>query len=177
MYAARRYYDDAVDKETKERKLSLNRAKNVYKYFITKGVNSLRMKYIGCGNKFPPVWEMLKTDVLSFLITKARFFISICGISSSKYISLVCTNCGFHRTFQIQLSLIRCCLRQNATQFQLLIRINSCPHFRSRYLGETVTSHRCVIANSWAGNNLECATISSNSPMRCKATCFPSRSR
>lgn len=47
------YYDDAVDKDTHERKLSLNRAKNVYKYLISKGINSLRMKYIGCGNKFP----------------------------------------------------------------------------------------------------------------------------
>jgi hypothetical protein len=52
MYAARRYYDDAVDKETKERKL-FEPSQNVYKYLITKGVNSLRMKYIGCGNKFP----------------------------------------------------------------------------------------------------------------------------
>jgi hypothetical protein len=36
MYAAPRYYDDAIDKETKERKLFELRAKNVYKYLITK---------------------------------------------------------------------------------------------------------------------------------------------
>ncbi|RTY88318.1 OmpA family protein [Flavobacterium sp. RSP49] len=47
------YYRDAIDKRTRERKLSLNRAKNVYKYLINKGVNSLRMHYIGRGNKFP----------------------------------------------------------------------------------------------------------------------------
>ncbi|RTY92602.1 OmpA family protein [Flavobacterium sp. GSP27] len=47
------YYLDAIDKGTRERKLSLNRAKNVYKYLINKGVNSLRMHYIGSGNKFP----------------------------------------------------------------------------------------------------------------------------
>jgi outer membrane protein OmpA-like peptidoglycan-associated protein len=47
------YYPDAIDKETRERKLSLNRARNVYKYLINKGINSLRMHYMGCGNKFP----------------------------------------------------------------------------------------------------------------------------
>jgi len=47
------YYSDAIDKETRERKLSLNRAKNVYKYLMNKGVNSLRMHYVGSGNKFP----------------------------------------------------------------------------------------------------------------------------
>ncbi|MFV8268999.1 OmpA family protein [Flavobacterium sp. GT2N3] len=46
-------YDDAIDIETNERKLSLNRAKNVYKYLILRGVSSLRMNYLGCGNKFP----------------------------------------------------------------------------------------------------------------------------
>ena len=47
------YYPDAIDKETRERKLSLNRAKNVYKYLMHKGINSLKMHYVGCGNKFP----------------------------------------------------------------------------------------------------------------------------
>jgi hypothetical protein len=60
-----RYYDDAVDKD-EGKKLSFW-AKNVYKYLITRGVNSLRMKYIGCGNKFPTSLGDLKTDVLSFL--------------------------------------------------------------------------------------------------------------
>lgn len=47
------YFNDAIDKETLQRKLSLNRAKNVYKYLLDKGINSLRMRYAGYGNKFP----------------------------------------------------------------------------------------------------------------------------
>lgn len=47
------YYEDAIDRDTKERKLSLNRAKSVYRYLLSKGVNSLRMHYVGCGNKYP----------------------------------------------------------------------------------------------------------------------------
>ena len=65
-----RYYNDAIDKETKERKLSLNRAKNVYKYLITKGINSLRMKYIGCGNKFPTGLGDAQDRRVEFLIVK-----------------------------------------------------------------------------------------------------------
>jgi outer membrane protein OmpA-like peptidoglycan-associated protein len=47
------HYQDAIDKDTQERKLSLNRAKNVYRYLINRGINSLRMHYVGSGNKFP----------------------------------------------------------------------------------------------------------------------------
>jgi outer membrane protein OmpA-like peptidoglycan-associated protein len=46
-------FDDAIDRATQERKLSLNRARNVFKYLISKNINSLRMSYRGCGNKFP----------------------------------------------------------------------------------------------------------------------------
>ncbi|MFV8368718.1 OmpA family protein [Flavobacterium sp. LB2R40] len=46
-------YSDAIDKDTRERKLSVNRAKNVYKYLMSNGINSLRMHYMGNGNKFP----------------------------------------------------------------------------------------------------------------------------
>jgi outer membrane protein OmpA-like peptidoglycan-associated protein len=46
-------FDDAIDKATQERKLSLNRARNVFKYLISKKINSLRMSFRGCGNKFP----------------------------------------------------------------------------------------------------------------------------
>ena len=64
------YYDDAIDKDSHERKLSLNRAKNVYKYLMFKGINSLRMKYTGCGNKFPTgLGEELDRRV-EFLILK-----------------------------------------------------------------------------------------------------------
>lgn len=64
------YYDDAIDKDSHERKLSLNRAKNVYKFLMSKGINSLRMKYTGCGNKFPTgLGEELDRRV-EFLILK-----------------------------------------------------------------------------------------------------------
>jgi outer membrane protein OmpA-like peptidoglycan-associated protein len=64
------YFDDAIDKATHERKLSLNRARNVFKYLMSKNINSLRMSYKGCGNKFP----LRKGDALDrrveFLILK-----------------------------------------------------------------------------------------------------------
>lgn len=47
------YYDDAIDAATHERKLSTNRARNVFKYLMSKKINSLRMTYKGYGNKFP----------------------------------------------------------------------------------------------------------------------------
>jgi outer membrane protein OmpA-like peptidoglycan-associated protein len=64
------YYDDAIDKDSRERKLSLNRAKSTYKYLISKGVNSLRMRYIGCGNKFPSGQGEELDRRVEFLITK-----------------------------------------------------------------------------------------------------------
>jgi outer membrane protein OmpA-like peptidoglycan-associated protein len=64
-------YSDAIDNKTKERKLSYNRARTVYKYLIYRGVNSLRMRFKGLGNQFP----LGKGDTLDrrveFLITKA----------------------------------------------------------------------------------------------------------
>jgi outer membrane protein OmpA-like peptidoglycan-associated protein len=47
------FYEDAIDRGTNERKLSLNRAKNVFWYLKSKNVNSLRMTYRGYGNQFP----------------------------------------------------------------------------------------------------------------------------
>lgn len=64
------YFDDAIDKDSRERKLSVNRAKNTYKYLISKGINSLRMKYIGCGNKFPSGQGEELDRRVEFLITK-----------------------------------------------------------------------------------------------------------
>ncbi len=46
-------YSDAIDKDTKERRLSWNRAKTVFKYLISKKVSSGRMTFQGCGNKYP----------------------------------------------------------------------------------------------------------------------------
>jgi outer membrane protein OmpA-like peptidoglycan-associated protein len=63
-------FTDAVDRATNERKLSVNRAKTVFMYLMSKNVNSLRMSYKGCGNKFP----LNKGDEfdrrVEFLITK-----------------------------------------------------------------------------------------------------------
>ncbi|WP_158846420.1 OmpA family protein [Algibacter sp. L1A34] len=44
---------DAVDRKTKQRNLSETRAKFVYDYFIKKGVNKRRMRYMGMRRKFP----------------------------------------------------------------------------------------------------------------------------
>ena len=47
------YYRDAIDRDTNERKLSVNRAKVVFRYLINRQVNGIRMSYKGVGNKFP----------------------------------------------------------------------------------------------------------------------------
>lgn len=63
-------YNDAIDQETDERNLSINRAKNVFTYLRIKGINPYRMTFKGYGNRFP----LGKTDELDrrveFLITK-----------------------------------------------------------------------------------------------------------
>lgn len=46
-------YADAIDKETENRDLSENRAKNVFNYFRSKGISPYRMSCKGCGNLFP----------------------------------------------------------------------------------------------------------------------------
>jgi outer membrane protein OmpA-like peptidoglycan-associated protein len=63
-------YSDGIDRDTKERKLSWNRAKTVFNYLSSKKISKNRMTYRGCGNKFP----LGKGDALDrrveFLITK-----------------------------------------------------------------------------------------------------------
>ncbi len=44
---------DAVDRKTKQRNLSVARAKYVYDYLAKKGVDKKRMKYVGMRRKFP----------------------------------------------------------------------------------------------------------------------------
>jgi len=44
---------DAIDRRTKERNLSVARAKYVYDYFIEKGVDKNRMSYKGLAHRFP----------------------------------------------------------------------------------------------------------------------------
>jgi outer membrane protein OmpA-like peptidoglycan-associated protein len=46
-------YSDGIDRATKERRLSWNRAKTVFHYLMSKKVSKSRMTYIGCGNKYP----------------------------------------------------------------------------------------------------------------------------
>ncbi|MEL1239946.1 OmpA family protein [Flavobacterium flavipallidum] len=64
------FYKDAIDRATKERKLSLNRARNVFKYLISKNVNSLRMSFKGLGNQFPLGKGDDYDRRVEFLITK-----------------------------------------------------------------------------------------------------------
>lgn len=65
-----KYYKDAIDRATKERKLSLNRAKNVFKYLISRNVSSLRMSVKGLGNQFPSGKGDEYDRRVEFLITK-----------------------------------------------------------------------------------------------------------
>ena len=44
---------DAIDRKTKQRNLSLARAKYIYDYMSKKGVDKKRMKYVGMRRKFP----------------------------------------------------------------------------------------------------------------------------
>jgi len=44
------YHREAVDRETKKRDLSVNRAKRVYNYLFKKGISDARMTYRGYGN-------------------------------------------------------------------------------------------------------------------------------
>ena len=46
-------YSDGIDKETKERRLSWNRAKTVFKYLLSKKISSGRMTFQGYGNRYP----------------------------------------------------------------------------------------------------------------------------
>ncbi len=46
-------YSDGIDRDTKERRLSWNRAKTVFNYLATKKISKNRMTYQGCGNKYP----------------------------------------------------------------------------------------------------------------------------
>lgn len=47
------HQNEAIDKDTKKRGLSKNRAEAVYKYFISKNIPAIRMTYKGYGNKVP----------------------------------------------------------------------------------------------------------------------------
>lgn len=63
-------YSDAIDRDTKERKLSWNRAKTVFYYLSSRKVSKNRMRYQGCGNKFPLKRGDNYDRRVEFLITK-----------------------------------------------------------------------------------------------------------
>ncbi|NBL65741.1 OmpA family protein [Flavobacterium sp. NST-5] len=48
-----KFHKDAIDKDTKKRKLSQNRAEAVYKYLIIKKIDKKRMSFKGYGNTQP----------------------------------------------------------------------------------------------------------------------------
>lgn len=48
-----KYGRDAVDRKTNEQNLSESRAKYVYDYFLKKGIDKKRMRYVGLRRKFP----------------------------------------------------------------------------------------------------------------------------
>ena len=47
------FHHEAIDKDTKKRTLSTNRAETVYKYFLLKRINKSRMTFKGYGNTVP----------------------------------------------------------------------------------------------------------------------------
>lgn len=63
-------YSDAIDEETQNRHLSVNRAKKVFNYLRSKGISPYRMTYKGYGNLFPLRKEVEFDRRVEFLITK-----------------------------------------------------------------------------------------------------------
>ena len=64
------YQKEAVDKDTKKRELSINRAKAVYKYLISRRVNEKRLIYNGYGNTQPLGESTEKDRRVELIITK-----------------------------------------------------------------------------------------------------------
>jgi outer membrane protein OmpA-like peptidoglycan-associated protein len=63
-------YTDAIDRETQNRDLSENRAKNVFNYLRTNGISPYRMSYKGYGNRFPLGKEDAQDRRVELFITK-----------------------------------------------------------------------------------------------------------
>lgn len=63
-------FSDAIDKETQDRNLSANRAKNVFMYLRSKGISPYRMSYKGYGNQFPLGKEDAKDRRVELYITQ-----------------------------------------------------------------------------------------------------------
>jgi outer membrane protein OmpA-like peptidoglycan-associated protein len=64
------YQKDAIDKDTKKRQLSLNRAESVYKYLAFRRVAKNRMTFKGYGNTVPLGKEPEYDRRVEILITK-----------------------------------------------------------------------------------------------------------
>jgi len=66
---------DGYDSDTKERHLSLNRAKFIYDYLVKNGIAASRMKYSGVGNSQPKVYpernaeDMAKNRRVEIVVT------------------------------------------------------------------------------------------------------------
>lgn len=60
---------DALDRKTKQRNLSVARAKYIYDYLAKKGVDKRRMKYVGMRRKFPLGGEAKFDRRVEILIT------------------------------------------------------------------------------------------------------------
>jgi outer membrane protein OmpA-like peptidoglycan-associated protein len=63
-------FADAIDHDTKERKLSYNRAKAVYRYLVMRKINPSRMTFKGFGNQFPLGKETEFDRRVELVITK-----------------------------------------------------------------------------------------------------------
>ena len=66
------YQKEAIDKDTKKRELSVNRAKAVYKYLISRRVNEKRLTYNGYGNTQPLGGSTDQDRRVELVITKVE---------------------------------------------------------------------------------------------------------
>ena len=64
------FQKEAVDRNTKKRELSINRAKRVYNYFLMKRISRVRMTYKGFGNTQPLKQGSTLDRRVELLITK-----------------------------------------------------------------------------------------------------------
>lgn len=64
------YQKEAIDKGTRKRELSVNRAKSVYKYLISRRVNEKRLIYNGYGNTQPLGGSTEEDRRVELVITK-----------------------------------------------------------------------------------------------------------
>ncbi|OBX26597.1 OmpA family protein [Gelidibacter algens] len=62
---------DAIDRKTKKRNLSVARAKYIYDYFVKKGIDSKRMKFVGMRRIFPLGGEAKYDRRVEILVTYA----------------------------------------------------------------------------------------------------------